>query len=359
MVHKNKMGTMRFDNRLIERRFYPFSKLKGVEELRVGIYTFGERIRMILSDAFPKEYIIIPNFIPFEKPKFKEPVIAVSGKPVIYKKGLSYDQVFKLIEKGSCEEIEGIYISEFWQMPEYIERVLEFDMRFLHKDEYYTIGDFLVHKTAEVSLKTHFSGWGIVDRGATVKPFVVIDGPTYIGEESLVKPFTYISSSVIGPVCKVSGEISHTIFEGYANKQHSGFIGHSYVGSWVNLGAGVEVSNLKNTYGHVKVYSYEKGELIDTKRQFLGVFAGDHCKVGINTTISTGTVIGIFANITAADSPTPKFIPDFYWTGGKRMHIDKAVEIAIRVMKRRNKRPSKDYIKKIKYWAYQDNVNAR
>ncbi|MFZ8834772.1 MAG: glucose-1-phosphate thymidylyltransferase, partial [Candidatus Caldipriscus sp.] len=92
----------------------------------------------------------------------------------------------------------------------------------------------------------------------------------------------------------------------------------------------------------------EKEGLVDTGETFLGMFAGDHVKIGINTTISTGTVLGIFANITAKDSLTEKFIPDFYWTGGGKMSLEKAIEMAKRVMGRRGVKPDEGYIDKIR-----------
>ncbi len=338
---------MRFDDTRIKRAFYPFSKLKGVEDLRVGIFTFGERIKRVLGDV---GYVISPNFVPFEGLKGNPPVILVKGEVVGYRIGQvgGWEDAYNLAHKGLGEELNGIYFRHFWETPLKIESVLEFDLKLLKLEDFYKLGELYIHKSSRVSLKGEYDAWGVVDRGAVIKPFVVLEGGVYIGENSLVKPFTYVSSSVIGPVCKVAGEISHTIFEGFSNKQHGGFIGHSYVGSWVNIGAGTEVSNLKNTYGTVKVYSYEKEGLIDTGEMFLGLFAGDHSKIGINATISTGTVLGIFANITAKDSPTEKFVPDFYWTGGGKMDLNKAIEIAKRVMNRRGITPSEDYINRIR-----------
>ncbi len=339
---------IRFDDGGVKVKFYPFSKLKSVEDLRVGIFTFGERIKRVFGEDFlSRDYIFVPNFIPFSKPRFKEPVIMVSGEVVGVSSSVR-DRVWEMVERGDVEEIDGIYISNFWEIPLKISDVFEKDVSLINLEEFYRINDFFVHKTAELSLKSDIAGMGVIDRYSKVTSFVVMNGPVYVGERSLVKPFSFISVSIIGPVCKVCGEISNTVFEGFSNKQHGGFVGHSYIGSWVNIGAGTEVSNLKNTYGTVKVYSYERGGLTDTGQQFLGMFAGDHAKIGINTTVSTGTVMGIFCNITALDSPTDKFIPDFYWTGGGKMRLEKAIEMAKRVMARRGVKSPDEYIEIIK-----------
>ena len=338
---------MRFDDSMYRKRFYPLARLKGVENLRVGIFTFGERIRRTFGMV---DLVLTPNFVPFEGLKGEPLVVVIGGKVVGFdpKRVKGWQEAEELARKGMASEIRGIVFENFWELPLKVEEVLENDLKILALEDYYKIGGFYVHKSAMVSLKGEFEGWGVIDEGAVVKPFVVLEKGVYIGKGSLVKPFSYLVSSVVGPVCKVAGEISHTIFEGFSNKQHGGFIGHSYVSSWVNIGAGTEISNLKNTYGHVKVYSYEKNGLVNTGETFLGMFAGDHVKIGINTTISTGTVLGIFANVTAKDSPTEKFVPDFYWTGGGKMSLEKAIEIAIRVMERRGIRPDKDYIDRIR-----------
>ncbi len=338
---------MRFDDSRYRRRFYPLSRLKGIEELRVGIFTFGERLRLIFGEI---NFTFTPNFVPFEGLKDDSPVIVVEGKVVGFdhRRVRDWEEAEEFARKGRALEIRGRVFENFWDLPLRIEEILEKDLKILKLENYYRVGEFYVHKASKVSLKGELAGWGVIDESAIIKPFVVLEGGIYVGKGSLVKPFSYIVSSIVGPICKVAGEISHTIFEGFSNKQHGGFIGHSYVASWVNIGAGTEVSNLKNTYGHVKVYSYEKGGLVDTGETFLGMFAGDHAKIGINTTISTGTVLGIFANITSKDSPTEKFVPDFYWTGGGKMSIEKAIEIAKRVMERRGIRIDDEYINRIR-----------
>ncbi len=146
-------------------------------------------------------------------------------------------------------------------------------------------------------------------------------------------------NTTIGPYCKVGGEISNSVFFGYSNKSHDGFLGNSVLGEWCNLGADSNTSNLKNNYGSVKLWNYAKDDFEDTGLNFVGLMMGDHSKAGINTMFNTGTVVGVSANVFGAGFP-PKHIPSFAWggsTGFERFEIEKALEVAERVMLRRQK----------------------
>jgi hypothetical protein len=145
-----------------------------------------------------------------------------------------------------------------------------------------------------------------------------------------------ISACSIGPVSRVHGEVSNTVFHGWCNKGHDGFVGHSYLGRWVNLGANTVTSNLKNTYGKVELWTPEGTR--PTSEQFLGTLFGDHAKTGIGMTLTTGTVMGTGAQVYGAQMP-PKAVPPFAW--GDRapytvFRLDKFLEVAERVMSRRH-----------------------
>lgn len=132
------------------------------------------------------------------------------------------------------------------------------------------------------------------------------------------------------------GEISASIVIGHANKSHDGFIGHSMLGRWSNLGAGTLTSNLKNSYGVVSMWT-ERG-VSPTALQFLGTMFGDHAKTAIGTRFNTGTVIGAGANVFGSEMP-PKFVPPFAWgdrTPFETFDADKFIEVAERVMSRRS-----------------------
>jgi bifunctional N-acetylglucosamine-1-phosphate-uridyltransferase/glucosamine-1-phosphate-acetyltransferase GlmU-like protein len=189
-----------------------------------------------------------------------------------------------------------------------------------------------VHASAVV----YNEGGILVEDGVEVEACAVLDarqGPIYIGKNSIVRPHSYLRGPLsIGPECRIGGEVTHSIFHGYSNKAHYGFIGHSYIGEWVNLGAGTTNSNLKNNYGTVKVYV--NGKEVDSGEQFLGCFIGDHAKLGIGTLITTGAVIGFGANVLGG-RVTPKFVPDFSWNEKERYRLEDFLKTTKIVMGRR------------------------
>ncbi len=177
-----------------------------------------------------------------------------------------------------------------------------------------------------------------ISRNAQIMANAVIVGPAFIGENSVIKISGKIyENTTIGETCKVGGEVEGSIIHAYSNKQHEGFIGHSYLGEWVNIGADSNNSDLKNDYGDVKVYN--DGALVDTRSQFVGLIMGDHSKCGINSMFNTGTVVSVCCNIFGAGTP-PKYVPAFAWGGASAgmvtYKIEKAIEVVRRVMKRRD-----------------------
>jgi glucose-1-phosphate thymidylyltransferase len=132
----------------------------------------------------------------------------------------------------------------------------------------------------------------VLDEGATVGPYCYMSGPSYLGRGSRVLEHAAIKDGVaLGHTTKVGGEVECSILEPYTNKQHHGFMGHSYLGSWVNLGAGTCNSDLKNTYGQVHMDYH--GRSVPTGMQFLGCIIGDYAKSAINTGIFTGKTVGV------------------------------------------------------------------
>lgn len=153
----------------------------------------------------------------------------------------------------------------------------------------------------------------VIDEGATVMANSVIMGPAYIGKHSLIKVAAKIyGGTSIGPVCKVGGEIEGSIIQAYSNKQHDGFLGHAFIGEWVNIGADTNNSDLKNTYKNVKSYNYLHRDMQDSGSQFMGCVVGDHVKIGINCSLNTGLVIGTGSNIFGG-MLFSGYIPDFSW----------------------------------------------
>lgn len=151
-----------------------------------------------------------------------------------------------------------------------------------------------------------------IDEGAEIQPFSRIEGPCYIGKESILLGAKCRSGNTFGPCCRIGGEVEESIIHGYSNKYHDGFIGHSYIGEWVNLGALTTNSDLKNDYSNVSVTLEGQGA-INTGSTKVGSFIGDHTKTSIGTLLNTGCYIGAMAIIMATGKPLPKFIPSFAW----------------------------------------------
>ncbi len=145
-----------------------------------------------------------------------------------------------------------------------------------------------------------------------------------------------VNACSIGEWSVIRGEISETIVLGHSNKGHEGFVGHSYLGRWANLGAGTTTSNLKNTYGSVQLWT--PSGMQDTGASKLGSMIGDHAKTGIGTRLSTGSVLGAGANVFGSKIP-PKYVPPFSWVDDgeiSEFRLPKFLDIAARVMSRRS-----------------------
>jgi UDP-N-acetylglucosamine diphosphorylase/glucosamine-1-phosphate N-acetyltransferase len=165
---------------------------------------------------------------------------------------------------------------------------------------------------------------------------VAIYGPCYIGPNSVVVAGKVAASS-IGHTCRVGGEVEETIFQSYVNKYHAGFIGHSYVGSWVNFGAMTTNSDLKNNYSNIRVTV--NGESYDTGSIKVGSFVGDHTKFGIGTLLTTGINVGVCCNLFGGGLITDKEVAPFSWgnsAGYQTYQFDKAIKAIRRTTERRN-----------------------
>jgi UDP-N-acetylglucosamine diphosphorylase / glucose-1-phosphate thymidylyltransferase / UDP-N-acetylgalactosamine diphosphorylase / glucosamine-1-phosphate N-acetyltransferase / galactosamine-1-phosphate N-acetyltransferase len=189
-----------------------------------------------------------------------------------------------------------------------------------------------------------------IGENAIIRPGAVLIGPCAIGAGSTVLERTTIRPhTVIGPSCKVAGEISGVIFQGLANKAHDGFLGDSYIGEWVNLGAGTTNSNLLNTYGEVIAVATPGGSYERTGEQFLGAIIGDHVKTAICTRIMTGAVIHTGAML-AQSAPVTGCIAPFAWRtdeGEKRYRLSKLFEVVGAAMGRRGAAPSDAHLNRL------------
>ena len=178
----------------------------------------------------------------------------------------------------------------------------------------------------------------VVAPGAEIGPFVCCDGPVFIGPGARVNPHAWLrAGTAIGHDCRVGGEVEATVMEPFSNKPHDGFLGHSHVGSWVNLAAGTITSNLKVSYGTVR--HRHGADTIDTGRQFAGAIVGDLAKTAINTSLPCGVFIGVAATV-AGDCGGLVDVPAFRnqligGTGGSTTTADQAATTLGRMMERR------------------------
>lgn len=178
-----------------------------------------------------------------------------------------------------------------------------------------------------------------IGKDAEIMEGSIVRGPFALCEHSALKLGTKIyGPTTIGPHSRVGGEVNNSVIFGYSNKAHDGFLGNSVIGEWCNLGADSNNSNLKNNYAEVKLWNYQKEQMVGTGLTFCGLVMADHSKCGINTMFNTGTVVGVNANIFGAGFP-PTHIPSFSWGGASGFSTykqEQAFEVARRVFERRN-----------------------
>jgi UDP-N-acetylglucosamine diphosphorylase/glucosamine-1-phosphate N-acetyltransferase len=171
-----------------------------------------------------------------------------------------------------------------------------------------------------------------LDDGVEIRAFTRLAGPAHIGERTVLLGGS-LTAVAIGPHCKVHGEVEETVILAYTNKAHDGFLGHAYLGCWVNLGANTTNSDLKNNYGSVRLTT-PAGEL-DTSEMKMGCFLGDHVKTAIGSLINAGTLVGAGSNLFGG--MPPKYVPPFSW--GVQLGdyaFDRFIATARTAMSRRN-----------------------
>jgi UDP-N-acetylglucosamine diphosphorylase/glucosamine-1-phosphate N-acetyltransferase len=160
----------------------------------------------------------------------------------------------------------------------------------------------------------------VIDRDAVVTAFTRLEGPCLIGQRTQIHGAKIRGGTTLGPDCRIGGEVECSIVQGHSNKYHEGFLGHSYIGEWVNLGAGTQNSDLRNDYGEINVTV--NGRLVRSGLNKVGCFLGDHTKTGLGTLLNTGTVAGVFCNLLPGGL-LPKYVPSFASWWNERL-VDRA-----------------------------------
>lgn len=354
--------------------FLPLTFTRPVAEMRCGILTFSERWQKILGNTevsyFTETYLqnkfaepekkeslfLVTNFLPTEN-VIQQIKDLKKGEALVYEDELIAANInmdgFSLhqIEKMTDINEKLIFFKKPADLFTYNKEAIDFDFELLtqgrtSQELSSTNGllgnreDVFIEEGAQVEFSTLNTRTGkiYIGKNAEVMEGCHLRGPIALCEESKFNLGAKIyGATTVGPFSKVGGEVSNIIIFGYTNKGHDGFVGNSVIGEWCNLGADTNSSNLKNNYGHVKLWSYRTKAFEDTGLQFAGLIMGDHSKTAINTQLNTGTVIGVASNIFKEGFP-PNLIENFSWGGFKddeRFKLDKAYEVAEKVMARR------------------------
>lgn len=356
---------------------YPFTLSRPVSEIRIGITTIKEKWESLTNtrcsyqtiDYLSTKYPVKPtarnlyadaSVIPDEN--LINAICSLKDNERLMKAGMmiafwstQLEIPGEIANSNSFREMEYpgeiVVIKNLWDIFRMNDKILRDDFEIITKNR----------ATQNVSDSNNIIGKGklFIDARAKVEGAIinVSTGPVYIGKDAEIMegsvirgPFALCEgatlklgtkiygATTVGPYCKVGGEVNNSVFFGYSNKAHDGFLGNSVLGEWCNIGAGSNNSNLKNNYAPVKLYNYPKARFVQTGLQFCGLFMGDHSKCAINTMFNTGTVVGFSSNIFGAGFPR-NFIPSFSWGGASGFEIyqsSKALETAEIVFKRRN-----------------------
>ncbi|MBI5477029.1 MAG: hypothetical protein HY964_09885 [Ignavibacteriales bacterium] len=391
------------------KNFLPLVSFRPVYDLRCGIYSFRQKI----ENSFPKFQInyllrnelanlyreenprkninqipaddtwfingsVIPNENLIKKIKSKnvEDLLLFKGENIaalFLKKEsiIRYANIFsnfifsyKDFQNIKNESIDIDIVSYPWDVVNLTSRELSTDYHFYKKQNKPSAqkykGVYLLNKKnifigKNVTIKPGVvidaeKGPIVIGRNVTIMSNSVIEGPAYIGDNSTIKIGAKLyHGNSIGEWCKIGGEVESSVIHSFSNKQHEGFLGHAYLGSWVNIGADTNNSDLKNNYTTVRIEI--NGKLIDSGLQFVGLTMGDHSKTGINMMFDTGTVVGVACNLYGSGLP-PKYIPSFHRGGEKALKLydlEKTIETMKIVMLRRNIKMTQTYEEVTRY----------
>lgn len=409
MINKDMYNIILYEDKHYPE-LYPLTYLRPVWELKCGafslkdrlsnslkstsIYQWTSRERKSFSDrpAFGKGPAVLINGRAFVSQRDLSAMLKAKGKSVIIVDGtivaLKYDDIIDITKMLSSDPDESLILKlagDAREIPSdarifrHLWDLVNFNGQAIGHDRQYfktppaklPKGAHLLGKSKDLILSAKAliepgsvidtrQGPVIIESGSVVRPFSFIEGPCYIGPDVLIDGARLRPGVSVGRGCKLAGEIEETVVLDFSNKHHDGFLGHSYLGSWVNLGAQTCNSDLKNNYGNITVWS--NGHYIDSGLIKAGCYIGDHSKTAIGTMINTGTVIGICCNIFGG--PVKKYLPPFSWGCSDRFHdhqLEKALTTCRTVMNRRKQELSKhdaEIMKKIFSQTTPERANA-
>lgn len=379
--------------------FEPLTLTRGVFDLRLGLFSFADRIKHYMQveqldfltrdhiarqiresrnvranepETIDDETFFVNGLLVFEKElrkivqRIKPETIVLKGDRLVLARfneasarevapllmnAPDLDAV-KAIKKKALEHVEyggGSLITNFWEIIEKNASKITEDYEAMPR-----LRSRIPVETKVIGKRKNVH----IGKGTNIDPYVVlnvekgpvyigedceihsgsfIQGPAYIGPRTIVHPFSIIrEGSNIGAVCRVGGEIEETIMQGYSNKQHVGFLGHAYVGEWVNLGALFTNSDLKNTYGTIRITV--RGRKVDSGRIKLGGIIADHVKASIGTLVYTGKKVGVASRIEGLvleDVPSFVLYAKTHGFPVWEISVEEVIKVAKRMMSRR------------------------
>lgn len=370
-----KRNIIIFDDNNVRRRLLPLTYTRPTAMLRVGITTIDEKWRAMLGDA-SYSYLTVPYLKKKYPLKARHNNLMVAGHviptPSISQQALALEhgEALMLGEdliafNGSAHDFDNRHFTKivYPDSPPHILHslpdIFEFNGDVLEQDFIrLTSGRESQPLSSSCTVVGDISRV-FVEEGASVEGAILntVGGSIYIGRDVEVMegaciraPFAachdakvrmgakVYGATTLGPFSKIGGEVENTVFIGYSNKAHDGFLGDAVIGEWCNLGGGTTASNLKNDYSEIKLWDYEAQKFLRTGLQFCGLIMGDHSKTGVNCMINTATVLGVGVNIHGAGFPR-NFVASFQegsaTAGFKNVPLPAFFAIAERVMARR------------------------
>jgi len=386
---ENTMDYILFDDHPIRNQLKPFTFIRPIAEIRCGILTIREKWEKVLSSEIS---FLTEEYLQKNMPQSSEQKIFISGAVCPNEALLSEIQQLKdgelLIANETVLAIKTSTILSYtidykqFAKKEFLEKVTVIKKLpdiFLYNGEQIKADFQLItkdRKSQQITdefTRVYVPENVFVEEGASIKAAILNaeQGPIYIGKNAIIQegsivigPFAACENSMVawgskmrpnttlGPFCRVGGEVGSSVFFGYSNKAHDGFLGGSVIGEWCNLGANCNNSNLKNDYTEVKLYNYATNQLEKTGELFCGLFMGDYTKAGISTMFNTGTVVGVSSNVFGA-SFQDKHIPSFTWGGADTEYVnyrfDKAIQVINATMARREKQLTEAEVEILRY----------
>jgi len=344
--------------------FYPFSLTRSLTELRVGIFTIKERWDALLNtecQVFTRSYLQGLYVAPFLN--HEDAVIFINATCI--PDSTILEAIFNLQEGASLMSEDGKWIAsltkeksigkmllgdpnlkttlpaKFFKNPMHLLQLnasmIQSDFKHVKSKGSSIVVDasnrLICPENIFIEAGAILSGVSLnasegpiyIGKNALLMEGVAIRGPFVLGEKAVVKMNACIyGATTVGPYCTIGGEIKNSILMGFSNKAHEGYLGDSVIGQWCNIGAGTSNSNVKNTAGPIQIWNeYQKSW--DTIGNKMGMLVGDYTRFAIQSSINTGSYIGVSSNI-YGDGLLPKMIPNFSWGVVKGYILEKAIE---------------------------------